>query len=190
MFKKIKQMFIFDKKKMSVQSDKYTKYLSEQRFKRMGIKKLIAKDEYGVVVDKRNHHFVVILVNLIRQNGTNAKIDMENYNANVNALDNIHVCKAVLRAKHMNRLKSNIQHYQHLLDMQDDLEIKRDIEERLQYMNRLNRRGEMLCYYYILEKDLGKALAELSVLFQCDVLSYEKLQEYLFEIHNERGVIG
>lgn len=189
MFKKIKQIFTYDHVKIHEPRDRYTKYLNKRRYRLMGIKKLIPQAEYGVVVDKHNQRYVVVLVNLMRQNGTNVKIDTENYNANINALDNIETCKVVLRAKYMDRLKHNIQHLERLIEMQEDLEIKRDMEERLYYMKQLNMRGEMLCYYYILEKDMNQALAELSVLFDYEVLSYEELQEYLFELHNERGMM-
>ncbi len=186
---KIKAPFQYDGLKTKKKSDRYSEYLTKKKFRLMGIKKIIDHDDFASFLDQNKNDLVIIKTSLKKQNGTNEKTDAENYKLVTEALDEIQgICKVILRSNQMERLSSNLDYAYRLYTIEKDEEIKKDILERIRYMEILNHRGEMLSYLFVKKNDFKKVLEKLEVPFYCEVLNKEQLKEFMFSLLNwERG---
>ncbi len=182
---KIKSPFQYKDITVKKSNDRYCKYLTKKRYRLMGIKKIIEHEEYASFIDRNKQEFVVVKTSLKKQNGTNETTDAENYKLVTDALDDIKdKCKIILKANQMERLNPNLDYVYRMYVSEKDEEIKKDILERIKYMEVLNRRGEMLSFLYVKKKDVKEVLLKLEVPFQCEILNKEKLKEFMFSLLN------
>ncbi len=182
---KIKSPFQYKDITVKKSNDRYCNYLTKKRYRLMGIKKIIEHEDCASFIDRYGNEFVVIKTNLRKQNGTNETTDVENYKCVTDALDDIKdKCKIILKANQMERLNPNLDYVYRMYVSEKDEEIKKDILERIKYMEVLNRRGEMLSFLYVKKKDIKEVLLKLEVPFYCEVLDKEKLKEFMFSLLN------
>lgn len=184
-FKKIKSKFQYNGITLNEISDRYARYLTKKRYRLMGIKKIVNHDGYVSFIDENKNENVIIKASLIKQNGTNEKTDSDNYRYVTEALDEIHdICKVILRSNQMFRLNSNLDYAYQLYVNEKDEEIKKDILERIKYMEKLNRQGEMLSFICVKQSELKKVLPKLEVPFYCEVLNEKQLKDFVFSLLN------